>query len=287
MLTEWNQLQTFTIDMLRSVITHGLNHEHPRSQILRLSFPLWNFLKFWNMNFNTFSDCMKVCSCFDCTSVCSCNCLYCEGRLSLWPLYGMLQGVQWKGSQRTEMRMLNNDRRKSMRHTASCLTLHRWVVKLYGVIGSFDCTYTVCCSLPVMWCCSNGTLCWRTPSVCLGSTESVMISKSGLRIRSGCYELMTRQIMWRLRSASLRWDFRAHVLMLLLYVDSCKVSFMRQSWMGCTVVVDSEGADIMLATWVRLIVALKVLIYKYFHFAWELAMSIDFYQFCLLLGIKL
>ena len=205
MLTQWNQPQAVTIDILRSVIRHGLNHEHPRSQILRHSCPLWNFLKVWDMNYNTFADCMKVCSCFDCTSVCFCNCFYCEGRLSLWPLYGMLQGVQWEGSQKTEMRILNNDRRKSIGHTVGCLILHRWVVKLYGVTGSFDYTYTVFCSLPLMWRCSNGMHCWRTPSVCLGSTESVMTSRSGLRIRSGCYELMTRQIMWRQRSASLRW----------------------------------------------------------------------------------
>jgi len=73
------------------------------------------------------------------------------------------------------MRMLNNDRRKSMRHTVSCLTLH-----------------------------STGTHCWRTPSICLASTESVMTLRSGLRIRNRCYKLMTRQILWRLRSASLR-----------------------------------------------------------------------------------
>jgi len=193
---------------IRSVIRHGLNHEHPRSRTLRLSCPVWNFLKVGDINFNTFADCMKVCSCCDCTWVCSRNCLYCEGRLSLWPLYCMLQDVKWKGSQRMEMRMLNNDRRKSMRHTVSCLTLHRWVVKLYLVIESFVCTYRVYCSLPGMWCCSIGTHCWRTLSVCLGSTESVMTLRSGSRIRSECYELMTRQIMWRLRSASLRWGFR-------------------------------------------------------------------------------
>ena len=53
---------------------------------------------------------------------------------------------------------------------------------------------------------------------------------------------------------------------------------MKQSWTGCTVVVGSERADIMLATWVRLIVVLKMLICKYFHFAWEMAMSVDCYQ---------
>jgi hypothetical protein len=81
--------------------------------------------------------------------------------------------------------------------------------------------------------------------------------------------------------------FQGTCLVLLLYANSYKVSFIGQSWMGCAVVVDSERADIMLATWVRLIVLLKVLICKYFHFAWELAMNIDCYQLCLLLGIKL
>ena len=208
MLTQWNQPQKMKIGVLRSVIRHCLNNEYPKSQTLRLSCPLWNFLKVGDINFNTFADCMKVCSCCDCTWVCSCNCLYCKGRLSLWPLYGMLQGIQWKGSQRKEMRMLNNDRRKSMRHTVSCLTWHRWVVKLYCVIESFVCTYRVYCSLPGMWCCSTGKHYWRTPSICLRSTESAMTSRSGLRIRSGCYKLMTRRIMWRLQSASLRWGFR-------------------------------------------------------------------------------
>jgi hypothetical protein len=200
-----------TIESVQIVIRHGLYHEHLRSQTLRLSCPLWNFLKVWYMNFNTFVKCVKLCSCCDCTTLCFCNCLYCEGRLQFWPLHGMLQGIQWKGSQRTEMRMLNNDRRESMQHTISCLTLHRWDVKLYCVIESFGCTYTVCCLLLLICCCSNGTHCWRTPSVCLGSTESVMTLRSGLRIRSRCYELMTRQIMWRLQSAGLRWVFWTHV----------------------------------------------------------------------------
>jgi len=37
-------------------------------------------------------------------------------------------------------------------------------------------------------------------------------------------------------------------LVFLLYAKSCKVSFMRQRLMGCTVVVDSVRADIMLTS---------------------------------------
>jgi hypothetical protein len=53
--------------------------------------------------------------------------------------------------------------------------------------------------------------------------------------------------------------FQGTWFVLLVYANSCKVSFMKQSWTGYTVVVDSECADIMLATWVRLIVVLKEL----------------------------
>ena len=225
-VTNWNQSQKVKIEALRCVITKGLNREPPSLQILRLDCPLW-ILKFSDLNYNTFSDCIKFCSCvFDY--------LYFGVLLYLFVLWRQavfLTTVRHVAGRPVKKKSEDGNenvekRQKKINATYSqLLDLAQVSGKLHCMVEDLNCIYTVCCLLPVMWCCRNAMHCWRTRSICMGSTESVMTLRSGLRIRSACYELMTRQMMWRLQSASLRWGIEGVCLVLLEYANGGNVSF--------------------------------------------------------------